>query len=504
MVHELSLLFRPRQGRTQLALIALTWTLAGIGLAAPQPSSALPDAFAPEDLVWEIELGTHQYTVPKLDRGRLYIGINDWNLEHPAVKKSGGGILMCLDPTTGEPIWQLPIPRYMEGTQAPFHFNHWKCGVCSQPAIHGDTLFIVGPRGDVLCLDRDGQADGNDGPFVEERRYIGVPDDADYELSKTDADIIWRYDLIRELEVIPHDVCGSSPLLLGDHLYVCTSNGHDDKHRRVANPEAPSLIVLDRATGRLLATDGGLFGERLLHGNWSSPRSAQVDGRDLILFSGGDGVLYAFEPLDGQVSDAASQTLKIRWQYDCHPPDYRQRDGQPIPYARWNKKSQDGPSEALASPVVHQGRVYVTIGQSPVHGPGQGQLSCVDLASGRKLWASREVERALSEVLIHEGLLYISDLSGRLHCFDAESGQRFWSHELGAAVWTSSPAVIHDRVYVSTEKNVLWIFKAAREKEIVSRSRARSVPITPVFDEDMLFFPTQKRLFAVRRTKAKS
>ena len=100
--------------------------------AADSDESALPDAFRGEDLLWEIRLGTHQYTVPRIDRGRVFIGINDLLLDHPGVKRTGGGILMCLDEATGKMVWQLTTPRYMEGTKAPFHFNHWRCGVCSR------------------------------------------------------------------------------------------------------------------------------------------------------------------------------------------------------------------------------------------------------------------------------------------------------------------------------------------------------------------------------------
>jgi len=461
-------------------------------------ASALPDSFPAEKLLWERELGTHQYTVPKVDQNQLFIGINDWNLEHPSVKKSGGGVFMCLDPSSGQTIWQLPIPRYMEGTRAPFHFNHWKCGVCSQPAIEGDRLYILGPRGDVLCLDRNGQADGNDGEFVDELGYMGIADDSGYKLTEVDGDILWRYDLIQELGVIPHDVCGSSPLVHGDTIYTTTGNGHDDTHRRVANPAAPSLIALDKMSGKLVATDGGLFGERLLHGNWSSPKAARIGGRTLILFSGGDGILYAFETVRGSPSDGLPRILGIVWQYDCNPLDYRERNGQAIPYARWNQKSTEGPSEAIASPVVHQGRVYVSVGQSPVHGPGQGLLSCVDLATGRRVWASREVDRSLSDVVIHHGLLFAADFSGRLHCFDAGTGDLFWQHDLDGGVWTSSPLVVDGKVYVSTEKNALWVLKASRSKEVLSESHTRSPGITPVFVDGVMYYPTQKRLFAVK------
>jgi len=465
--------------------------------AAVPENSALPDAFRAEDLLWEIQLGTHQYTIPRIDDGRIFIGINDRSLDHPALHRTGGGIVMCLEQATGKMIWQLVIPRNMEGTNAPFHFNHWQCGVCSRPALDGKRLYIVAPRGDVLCLDRNGQADGNDGPFKKEIEYMGVRQNSDYRLNRTDGDIIWRFDMIKESSVVPHDVCGSTPLLHGDYLYVCTSNGQDDKHKYVVNPSAPSLIVLDKRTGRLAATDGELIGKRMFHGHWSSPVAAEIDGQEMILFGGGDGVLYAFEPLKSATRTDKARTLTKIWQHDCNPPDYRRRDGQDIPYSGWKSKSPEGPSEIIATPVVHNDRVYVAIGQSPIHGPGQGMLSCIDGATGRKIWESRLVGRSLSDVAIHDGLLYISDFTGRLHCFDADSGEHFWQHELGAGVWCASPVVADGKVYISTERNRLWVFRAGRKKQVLSECRVKSMAITPAIQNGVFYLPTQRRLFAL-------
>ena len=472
--------------------------LAGSVYGVATNESALPDAFEAEDLLWEIRLGTHQYTVPRIDGGRIFIGINDMELKHPAAKRTGGGILMVLDQTTGKMIWQLPIPRYMKGTQAPYHFNHWKCGVCSTPALDDKRLYIVGPRGDVLCLDREGQGDGNDGPFLKEAEYMGVPKDSDYRLTKTDGDIIWQFDMVEEIAVVPHDVCGSAPLLHGDYLYVCTSNGQDNKHLYVANPLAPSLIALDKRTGQLAATDGELIGKRMFHGQWSSPVTTKIRGRTMILFGGGDGVLYAFEPLGSSAGDAKTQTLKKIWQHDCNPPDYRQRNGQKVPYAKWRNKSPDGPSEVISTPTVYKDRIYVTIGQSPIHGPGKGLLSCIDAATGKKIWASRLVDRSIVNVAIHDGLLYISDFTGRLHCFDPDTGEQYWQHELGASVWHASPFVVNGKVYISTERSILWILKAGRVKQVLSHSRLRSPGITPVVHNGVFYLPTQKRLFALK------
>jgi len=218
----------------------------------------------------------------------------------------------------------------------------------------------------------------------------------------------------------------------------------------------------------------------------------------MILFGGGDGVLYAFEPFGPAAGGDKTWALKKIWQHDCNPPDYRRRDGRQIPYGGWKSKRSDGPCEIIATPVIHNDRIYVAIGQSPIHGPGLGMLSCVDGATGRKIWESRRVGRSLSDVAIDDGLLYISDFTGRLYCFDADTGEFHWQHELGAGVWCASPVVVNDKVYISTERNRFWVFRAGREKQILSESRVRSMAITPAVQDGVFYLPTQNRLFALK------
>lgn len=490
--------YKHRAYRTALLLYLLLFILINSLYGAAPEDSALPDTFRSEDLLWEIQLGTHQYTIPRINDGQIFIGINDSYLRHPVLKSTGGGILICLEQASGKMLWQLVIPRYMEGIRPPYHFNQWKCGVCSRPVVDGKRLYIVSPRGDVLCIDRNGQADGNHGPFLRETEYMEVPRNSNYELTKLDGDIIWRYDLIKGTSAVLHDVCGSTPLLYGDYLYVCTSNGIDDKHNKVANPLAPSLIVLDKHTGRLVAADGELIGKRLLHGHWSSPVVMEINGRAQIIFGGGDGLLYAFEAVKSSGSKNMTRTLKKIWQYDCNPPEYRSRNGRKIAYSRWNRRSPDGPSEIIATPVFYKDRIYIAIGQSPLHGPGQGMLSCIDATGGKKIWDTSQVDRSLSNVAIDNGLLYASDFSGRLHCFDADTGKRYWFQELGAGMWSTSPVVVEGKVYISTERNVLWVLKAGREKKVLSRSRLKSMAITPTVQDGIFYFPTQRRLFALK------
>jgi outer membrane protein assembly factor BamB len=473
-----------------LAGAAWGWSLEGPNGVSEEKN--LPSEPREADLVWSVKLGTHQYTVPLFRDGRIYLGLNDAGLQHPAARRTGGGIVMCLDEANGAMVWQFVVPRYMEGTRAPFHFDHWQCGVCSAPAMDDEYMYLVGTRGEILCLDRSGLADGNDGPVTDEAAYMGYADAA-AELAGTDGDMVWRYNMIKELGVVPHDVCGSSPVLHGDYVYACTSNGQDDKHERVVNPLAPSLIALDKRTGKLVATDGELIGKRLFHCLWSSPVTAAAGGRDMILFGGGDGVLYAFEAVKPADVGDTPLTLKRLWQCDCNPPGYRA-----VPYTNWRDKSPDGPSEIIATPVVHEGRAYVAIGQSPIHGRGQGALSCIDVATGEIVWQSTLVDRTLCTVSVADGLLYIADVAGQLHCFDSGSGKRWWVHDVEQQVWAASTLVADGKVYIGTEGNKFWIFRAGKEKELLWQGRVDSPPITVTAQNGRLYVPTQRGLYAYK------
>lgn len=445
--------------------------------------------------LWELKLGSHQYSIPTIDRGRIYLAANDAGLARDGFKPTGGGVVLCVEQTAGKVIWRLPSPRYFEGVKPPYHFDQWDCGICSRPAVAGDRVFVVGSRGEVLCLDREGQANGNQGPFLDELNYMGITNSPQARLEPEDGDILWRYDLIRELDVVLHDVCGSTILLDGDFIYACTSNGIDDRHDKIPRPDAPSLIVLDQQTGRLVARDDVRIGRRMLHCNWSSPVAGKVNGQTRIFFGGADGILYAFEP-PAAAAQADVQILKNVWSYDCNPPAYRERDGQPVPYSTHSKNRPDGPSEIIGTPVFHQGKVYVAIGQSPIHGVGRGCLSCVDASTGKQVWASELVDRTTATPAIADGLLYLPDYTGNLHCFDADTGQRYWVHPMGSKTWTASAFVADGKVYMGAEANTLWVLQAGKDLRVLSKTRLKSVPITPTAADGVLYLPTQRSLLA--------
>lgn len=171
-----------------------------------------------------------------------------------------------------------------------------------------------------------------------------------------------------------------------NYLYVGTANGVDNSHIKVPYPDAPSLIVLDKRTGRLVAQDGEGIGHTLFHGQWASPCLGIVNGDPQIPYGAGDGICYAFKPVVGSKLSSGVATLEKIWSCDCNPVAYKSR-----PYQRGKYRSfyssfyGEGPSEIIGTPVFHRNRVYVTVGQDTLHGRGPGALTCIDATNGEQI-----------------------------------------------------------------------------------------------------------------------
>jgi len=493
-------------------------------------AKGLPETFVPGDKLpsggginlattrnvkWTARLGTAAYGNPTVSGGRVFVGTDDATVhEDPRFKRTRGGLVRCFDEATGAVLWQLVVP---ERKQLPkgllFGFQH--LGILSSPAVEGDRVYVVSSAVEVLCLDVKGQADGNDGPFTDEGQYMAGAGGGRVDVKPTDGDIVWRYDLIDELGVRPHDAASCSILIHGDLLYLSTSNGVDGPHAKVLAPEVPAIIALDKRTGKLAAMENDKLSSRLYHCQWSSPSLGRVGNKTLVFFGGGDGACHAFEA----ISRAADKPVPLTkaWSYDCNPPHYKFRDGKPIPYYLGDKRKSNspnkndgtylGPSQIIATPVFHQNRVYVAIGQDPAHGRGKGLLHCIDatktgdITQTGRVWSYEGLDRSIGTVAVADGLVYAMDVGGRLHCLDAETGKPCWVHETGAEAW-SSPLVADGKIYVGNKKE-FCVMAAGREAKLLSTIRLGSpVYSSAIVANGVLYVASQRYLWAVQRQVA--
>jgi outer membrane protein assembly factor BamB len=462
----------------------------------------LVDSFDPaaggagRNVKWVANLGTQSFATPVVAGGRVYIGCNNDEPRDPK-QPADCGVLLCLDAKEGSLVWQLLCPKLEED-----RFYDWPhTGWCSSPTVEGDRLYVMSNRAEVMCLDAKGMADGNDGPYLDEARHMAVKGHPPIEVGKNDGDLLWVTDLVNDPAVgmWPHDGAHASILVDGDCLYVNTCNGVDNTHRKIRRPDAPSLVVLDKRTGRVVARDGERIGPRVFHSTWSSPSMGEVGGKRLVFFCGGDGVVYAFEALKKMPEKGAVETLKKVWWFDCDPTGPKEE------VAKFMQNRRVSPSNIYGMPVFVDGRIYVAGGGDIFWGKREAWMKCID-ASGtgdvtktNEVWSYPLEAHCIGTPAVHEGLVYIADVGRNLHCVEAASGKGVWTQKLGAETW-ASPLVADGRVWVATRsaKGDLWALAAGREKKVLGTwDLGGPVAGTVTAADGVIYVATMTRLFAM-------
>ena len=249
------------------------------------------DSSGARNIKWVARLGSQTYGNAVVSGGKIYVGTNNsggWLERYPS--NVDLGCLLCFDLETGKFLWQHSSEKLPSG-----RVHDWPLqGICCAPLVEGDRLWFVTSRGEVRCLDTQGfYDDENDGPFTHEEKQLratGKPYDIEQE-----ADVIWSYDMMEELGTSQHNMCSCSVTAAGDILFVNTSNGVDVEHNYIPAPEAPSFFAMDKNTGKVLWTDSSPA-KNILHGQWSSPTYAVLGGQPQVIFAGGDGWVYSFDP----------------------------------------------------------------------------------------------------------------------------------------------------------------------------------------------------------------
>jgi outer membrane protein assembly factor BamB len=461
-----------------------------------------------ENILWAQDLGSKAYGGPAIGDGKIFIGTNNEKPRDPNVK-GDKGIIMCFEEKTGKFLWQKVHDKLAIG-----FVSDWpREGICSTPAVDGKHIYYVSNDCKLMCLTTDGKD-------------------------------VWTFDMIKELGVFPHNLSTSSPLVVGDLVFVVTSNGVNENHIDIPAPAAPSFVAVNKAKGTLvwknddptrklleLAKGGkaekikALFkqiidtGEVLMHGQWSSPAYGEVGGKGQVIFPGGDGWLRAYDPKTGA----------SLWQFDCNPKASRYLLG-----------GNGTRNDFIGTPVVHDGKVYIGVGQDPEHDEGICHFWCIDMSKKgdvstrtvkdkdgipREVYDAKDpinkdsalvwhyggtepakwrkgrnyvFGRTLSTAAVHDGLVYIAELAGYLHCLDSKTGEQYWTHNCKAPIW-SSTYWVDGKVFLGTDGGEVHIFDHGKQKKLVqSVDMEGKVRATPVVANGVLYVMTENKLFAIK------
>ncbi len=345
---------------------------------------------------------------------------------------------------------------------------------------------------------------------------------------KNEADVVWKLDMMKALGVSQHNMCSCSLTSAGDMLFVNTSNGVDEGHVNLPAEDAPTFLCVKRSTGEVIWTDNSP-GANVLHGQWSSPAYAVIDGVAQVIFGAGDGWLYGF------AAAGENGKSKMLWKFDCNPK------------TSLYKLQGATRNHLIATPVIYNGLVFVAVGEDPEHGEGDGHLWCVD-PKGRGdisptlVFNSRDLKRPIAHkrliacvetegdierdnpnmkavwhyqgndledfeqtmhrtcgsVAIKNDLLFVADFSGVFHCVDAKSGKAHWTYDMLNAPW-ASPLIVNDRVYITNASGGVLCFALSKERELLSENFVTSaVYTTPIVANDTLFIANRNRIFAIQ------
>jgi outer membrane protein assembly factor BamB len=342
-------------------------------------------------------------------------------------------VLMCFRESDGKFLWQRTHEKL------PLSYVDWPLqGVCSSPLVEGGRVYYVSNRCELVSLDTSGK-------------------------------VIWTFDMIKETGATPHNMTSSSPASYGDLVFASTSNGRDETHEKVPSPKAPSMIAVNKKTGKL-AWSVNSVGGRILNGQWSSPAVGKIGDTVQVVIGEGDGWVRSYEALSG----------KKLWEFDLSP------KGSVWPKTR---------NEVIATPVIWQNKVYIANGQDPENGEGTGRL--VSIGASGPLWQYDKIRRSISTVAIYNGLVFAADFSGFLHCLDANTGAAYWTHDMLAAVW-GSPIVINGKVYLGDEDGDVTVLEAGKQKkQIAEMNMGSSVYSTAVPANGTLFLMNRSQLWAL-------
>lgn len=418
------------------------------------------------NIVWAVELGSETYGRPVISGDTVYLGTDNGRPMNPDYEEECG-VLKAFRATDGEFLWQDLAPRVERGLR-----EFLLPSTTSAPYVEGNRLYYVTAECQLRCLDTQGFRDGeNNGPYMEE---VFQNDNA--------GDIIWELDICGRLGVFPHEATNSEVLPLGDLLMVSTSNGQNEGHTLVPSPHAPSLIAVDKHSGDVVWSAIGA-GEHVLHGQWSSPVAANVNGRIQVLFGGGDGWLRAYDAASGHEI----------WQFDGNPKD-----------AQWLPRPEVlSRNFIIASPLFADERVFVAMGQSPGHGNGPSFIYAIspdgqgDVTRSKLLWSSREVGRVVATPIEKDGLLYVADVGGTVHCLDAATGAHIWKYETSAPIWGCF-LLAGEHIFVGNEEGTMTILRASPQKQLLSKIEMDAPLYShPTVVGDSLYLATANRLYVI-------
>ncbi|WP_417734405.1 PQQ-binding-like beta-propeller repeat protein [Rosistilla oblonga] len=240
-----------------------------------------------------------------------------------------------------------------------------------------------------------------------------------------------------------HQGYGSSPTIY-KNLVISSAD----------NKAGGAIVAMDRTNGEIVWRR-----ERPELPNYPSPVVVKAAGRDQLIMTGCD-LVTSLDPLTGQTI----------WEIE-------------------------GATTECVTTTVTDGKVILTSGGYP-----DNHISAVAAdGSGKIVWENTDREYVPS-MLIAKGHVFAILDAGIATCLNVETGEQIWKERLGGT-FSSSPVLVGENIYVTSESGKTHIFKASVEgfQSVATNSLGSKVFATPAICGGQIF--TRVSLTADEKTQ---
>jgi outer membrane protein assembly factor BamB len=407
----------------------------GVSLESNLPDKWSTDPKAPDNnLVWKAPYGCR--STPLVMADRVYI-----------INSDGAGLdegerVMAFDAKTGKVLWEHKFNVFL--TDIVSSRVGWT-NLAADPKTN--RVYAHGTQGFLMCLDG------------------------------TTGKVVWQRSLTEEYgRVSGYGGRNVSPTVDGELVIIGMTNASWGDQVRGTN----RFVAFHKDTGAVVWWSEPVTGAATYYSN---PIVKEVNGQRLLISGTVSGELVALQVRTG---------VKV-WAF-------------PV-----------GAKAVNASPVMEGTYVYVSHGEENIDVAEQGRVVCVDagtVENGRPklVWEVIGVKAGLASPLVHDGRLYVPDDFAGLHCFDAKTGQRLWRrpHKYGR-VARGAPVWADGKIYVAEVNARFHILKDdgprgrdLHEQFFPSKDGSGFVETngSPAVADGRIYFGTRDELYCIGKPAA--
>lgn len=330
--------------------------------------------------------------------------------------------VLCLDAATGETLWTTTVAEKKPAIST-FPSN----GYASEtPVADGDKVYAYAAAAGLFCLDKAGK-------------------------------VVWKTDLGTYPTSLGFGT-GSSPVLLGDKIFVLYDN------------EVKSfLVAVDKATGKELWKV-----DRPGKSAWSSPFVWKAKGRTELVCCGEKSVT-SYDP----------ETGKELWQFGGVENGFMNTPVADADMLYFGNSSQGG-----------QGPIWaVKAGAS-----GDITLAKDQTSSEAVAWSRPKAGPGISSMLLYDGYLYVAGPQGMLSCYEAKTGNPAYTKERlpkGRGT-TASPWAADGKIYILDDTGRTTVVGAGPKFEVLGDNAIEEMCwATPAAADGKLYIRGRDKLYCI-------